>query len=112
METIRKHISEYNVISLSSRWISDSQVRVRVRQIGHSDKIAVDLFELSPEGKEVCKGVLNRIACDAAMLNGAASRDYCVIRDFLTARKAMRLDGSVTATNIREKTYVFHGVNS
>jgi len=98
------------LISLTSRWVGESQVRIRVRHINSKGKlkiVMVDLFELSPEGHEVERTVLNHLAIEAAMVNGAGSHDFCVIRDYLTFRKANRLDGTVTYTNIREKSFVF-----
>lgn len=103
----RKH----SVVALYSRWIEQSQIRVRVKTVKETDKIIVDLFELSPEDTEVERTVLNAIAIEAARLHGASGHDFLVIRDYLTHRKASRIDGSYTYVNIREKSYVFSGVD-
>lgn len=111
MHARRRAILESETIGLFSRWVDDSQVRVRVRTIGKGEKIIVDLFVLTPhESTEVPRTKLNRIATNSAIVHGAASADYCVIYDYDTARKSTRLDGSITATDIRDMSYVFQGV--
>lgn len=110
MQSVQKRIAEYRIVGLSSHWIEDSNVRVRVRTTKKDVKIMVDIMELSPEGCEVERTKLNALAIAAAIYHGAASTDFCVIRDYLTSRKAMRVDGTMTYTNIREKSYVFRGV--
>ncbi|AKU45345.1 hypothetical protein MADRUGA_55 [Mycobacterium phage Madruga] len=101
----------HELLTLKSVWLKDSQVRVRVRKIGESKKIAVDMQVLTPESSEIpSSSELKRIACDAAVLCGAASRDYSKLYDYQTDRKAERLDGSKVLTHIHELSLAFHGV--
>jgi hypothetical protein len=106
----RKAILESETIAMFSKWVGDSQVRVRVRKIGDGEKIIVDLQELSPSPIELTRQVLNKIAINAVIHRGVSSTDYTLIHHYSTERKAMRIDGSWTVTNITEKSYVFNGV--
>jgi len=92
------------------RWVDDSQVMVRVNKIGERDKIVVTLTEFSPHGKEIAREKLNKVATNFAIRYGALNTDFCVIRDYLTDRKATYSDGSVSVIHIRQKAYVFQGV--
>lgn len=103
---------ESTTISLFSKLVEKSQVSVRVRRIGNRDRIIVDLFVISPEGHEVLRPKLNKIAINAAIVNGAVNADFLVIHDYLTQRRSYKLDGTACNTNVREKSYVFHGVNA
>ena len=107
----------HRTLSLCSKWCGDSQVRVKVRKIGHSDKIAVDLTVLSPEVTYAPTAVptdaqLKRIACNAVSKEGVASFDHCLLKDVTVERKTTRLDGSMSVTTVREMSLAFHGVNS
>jgi hypothetical protein len=96
-------------LDIWSKWVDQSQVHVRIRKIGRREKLVVDLFEFSPEGVEIPREKLNQIATNGALHFGATSSDFCVIRDYLTNRKATRGDGSIVGLNIRQKSYVFQG---
>jgi hypothetical protein len=107
----RNALLESETIAMFSRWIEKSQVRVRVRRIGKGEKIIVDLYEFSPSPVELSNHQLNRVAINAAVAHSCiTSTDYTLIHKFSTERKAMRIDGSWTVTNITEKSYVFSGV--
>jgi len=106
----RRSILQSDILAMFSRWVGDSQVRVRVRKIGKRNKIIVDIIELSPSPIELPARTLKNIAINTAMCHGIASADHTLIYKFFTERKAMRLDGTMAVTNITEKTFVFSGV--
>lgn len=103
----RETMHSVNTVALFSRWVDDSQVRVRVRKIPATDKVIVDLFVLSPEHFEPRREEINSIAINAAISNGAITKDFCVLRDYLTSRKFHVLEGPMKVTQIREKSYAF-----
>lgn len=103
----RETMHSVNTVALFSRWVGDSQVRIRVRKIPETNKVIVDLFVLSPEHSEPRREEINSIAIKAAISNGATSTDFCVLRDYLTARKFHTLEGTEKITQIREKSYAF-----
>lgn len=102
-------MAQGKTLDIWSKWVGNSQVQVRVRKIGtgYSKKFVIDLYEFSPEGIEIKRESLNKIAIDAARLFGASGSDFCVIRDYLTYRKATRGNGVVVGLNVREKSFVF-----
>lgn len=102
-------MAQGKTLDIWSKWVGDSQVQIRVRKIGvgHNKKFVVDLSEFSPEGIEVERVKLNQLAIDAARFFGTAGSDFCVIRDYLTYRKAHRADGVLVGLNVRQKSYVF-----
>lgn len=104
-------MAQGKILDIWSKWVGNSQVHIRVRKIkgGTIPKYVVDLFEFSPEGVEIPREKLNKIAINGALYFGAASSDFCVIRDYLTNRKATRADGSIVGLNVRQKSYVFPG---
>ena len=106
----RKVRIESEMVALFSRWIGKSQVRVRVRKIGHGEKIIVDLFVLQPEGHSVSRTQRNGIAIKAAIREGATCADFTLIYNQSIQRRAQRLDGTITVTNVEELSYVFNGV--
>lgn len=108
--TRRKAILESETIALFSKWVEESQIRVRVRKIGVGEKIIVDTFEFSPSPIELPRHKVNRIAVNAAIAQGVLNADYTLIHLYSTERKVMRADGSMAITNITEKSYVFSGV--
>lgn len=102
-------MAQGKTLDIWSKWVGESQVEVRVRKIavGHNKKYVIDLTEFSPEGTEVSREQLNRLAIDAARFFGAAGCDFLVIRDYLTDRKATRGNGSIVGIHVRQKSYVF-----
>jgi hypothetical protein len=104
-------MAQGKTLDIWSKWVGQSQVHVTIRKIsaGKRTKYVIDLFEFSPEGTEVDRERLNKIAINGALFFGAASSDFCVIRDYLTYRKATRSDGVIVGLNVRQKSYVFSG---
>lgn len=91
-----------------SRWVGENQVSVKVRKIGRSSKIAVDLQVLSPQvtyAPSYCE--LKKIACRTADLYGIVSHDYSVLSDVSTEQKTRNASGVYEVTHVRNLSLAF-----
>lgn len=104
-------MAQGKTLDIRSKWVGDSQVQIRTRRIafGPRFKLVIDLTEFSPQDTEVGRVTLNKLAINAARFFGASGPDFCVIRDYLTDRKATRADGTIVGLHVRQKSYVFAG---
>ena len=101
----------HKVLSMSTCFLSNSSVAVKVRKIGHSDKLAVDLLVFSPEvtyGPSDCS--LKKIANNAAAPHGISSFDTSWLSDVVIDRKVALSDGSPAGIRIRKISLAYHGV--
>lgn len=108
MEQTPAHLT----LSECSKWIGKNAVSVKVRKIGHSDKIAVDLLVFSPEvtyGPSDCS--LKKIANNAAAPHGISSFDTSWLSDVVIDRKVALPDGSLAGIRVRKVSLAYHGVD-
>lgn len=103
-----KTYAAYDLLALHTEWVGDAQFRVRVRSIKRTDKIIVDVTELSGQRLNR-KGVALKIARQQARKHGAASMDATVLCEYRADKRTMDLDGKVGIVKIRQSSYVFHG---
>jgi hypothetical protein len=101
-------MAQGKTLDIWSKWVGNSQVEIRIRKITRG-KLVIDLTEFSPQDTEVGRVTLNKLAINAARFFGASGPDFCVIRDYLTDRKATRGDGTVVGIHVRQKSYAFAG---
>jgi hypothetical protein len=95
-----------NLLGLHSEWVGDSQMRLRVRKLGKTDKVIVDVTELSH--KRICRpGTALRVARNFVRQFGVVSVDATMLRDTRHDKQATTLDGKKVLVKIRQSSFVF-----
>lgn len=104
-------VRDKRLLAEVSDWHGDSQVRVRAYRIVHSDKIIIDVTELSHH--RMCReGTALRLARKLARQVGAASVDAVKLSDFRADKKVSDIEGVYQIVKMRHTYFAFHGANS